>query len=384
MSAQREARRETLENLLTSVQNELNLNPSKPLFKLTYSSSNWQYDLTKSSNSILKIAILDSSFNPPTKAHMHLLLQSVNNQSNTKFFDACLLLYAIKNADKTPLSSDAGPVDRLLMMESLASQICSINTKSEPTFNSLQNIAIGVTTHPLFMDKAKAIHSYFNNNKLSSSYSFDPSVIDSSAVEPSVIESNSFAVNSSAVNSSAVNSSTIDSSAVNSSAIDSSTIDSSVIDTPIIDSITTTFNYSPQISLYFILGFDTVIRLFNPQYYSNIYKELDSFFKLNNNIICANRDGYGGQESEEKFFQSDIIKEIIGESENEKILRVKLNDDIAKISSTNIRNAINNIDQENDDDNDKREEIIKNVLYDFCPESVAEFIIQERLYRNTR
>ncbi|CAG8487999.1 19034_t:CDS:2 [Gigaspora margarita] len=320
MCAQRTTRRETLENLLTSLQNELNLNPSKPLFKLTYTSSNWPYDLTKSSNSNLKIAILDSSFNPPTKAHMNLLLQSVKNQSNTKFFDACLLLYAIKNADKTPSSSDVGPVDRLLMMESLASQICSINTKSESTFNSLQNIAIGVTTHPLFMDKAKAIHSYFNNNKLSSSYSFDPSVIDSSAVEPSVIEY------------SAVDS-TVE--------INSSTVDSSIIESPIIDSSTITFNYSPQIYLYFILGFDTVVRLFNPQYYSNIYKELDSFFKFNNNIICANRDGYGGQEFEEKFFQSDIIKEII-------------------------------------------EEMIKNILYDFCPELVAEFIIQERLYRNTR
>ncbi|CAG8534930.1 15975_t:CDS:1 [Dentiscutata heterogama] len=326
MCTHRAARRETLENLLTSLQKELNLNPSQPLFKLTYtSSSNWPYYLTESQprNSPLKIAILDSSFNPPTKAHMQLLIESVTNDSNTKsnnnsiIFDACLLLYAIKNADKTPSSSDAGPVDRILMMESLASQIHSI--KTEQNFNSLQNIATGVITHPLFMDKAKAIHSYFNNNKSTSRF------IDSSSI---------------------------------------------------------VINYSSQISLYFILGFDTVIRLFNPQYYSNIYKELDSFFKISN-IICANRDGYGGRESEEKFFQGDILKEIIGESE--KIIRVKLDDDLAKISSTNVRNAINNIEQENDgDDYDKREEMIKNILYDFCPESVAEFVFQEKLYRNTR
>ncbi|CAG8707879.1 8559_t:CDS:1, partial [Cetraspora pellucida] len=236
MCAHRADSRTTLENLLSSLQNELNLNPSQPLFKLTYTSSpNWPYyliDSTKSrQNSTLKIAILDSSFNPPTKAHMQLLLQSVKNYSNTKpdnsvSFDACLLLYAIKNADKTPSPSDAGPVDRILMMESLASQIHSTTIKAEQTFNSLQNIATGVTTHPLFMDKAKAIQSYLNNNKPSQS-------------------------------------------------IDSSTF----------------INYSPQISLHFILGFDTVIRLFNPQYYSNIYKELNSFFEISN-VICANRDGY--------------------------------------------------------------------------------------------
>ncbi|CAG8457235.1 23998_t:CDS:1 [Dentiscutata erythropus] len=328
MCAHRAARRETLGNLLSSLQEELNLNPSQPLFKLTYASSpNWPYYLTETqpSSSTLKIAILDSSFNPPTKAHMQLLLESLKNHSNTKtnnnskFFDACLLLYAIKNADKTPSSSDAGPVDRILMMESLASQIHSTEIE--------QNIATGVITHPLFMDKAKAIHSYFNNNN-------------------------------------------------NNNKLTSYSIDSSI------DSSSIIINYSSQISLYFILGFDTVIRLFNPQYYSNIYKELDSFFKISN-IICANRDGYGGRESEEKFFQSDILKEIIGESE--KIIRVKLDDNVAKISSTNVRKAIINIEQENDGgDDDKREEMIKSILYDFCPESVAEFVFQEKLYRNTR
>ncbi|CAG8812819.1 26068_t:CDS:1, partial [Racocetra persica] len=324
MCAHRVARRATLENLLSSLQNESNLNPSHPLFKLTYTSSpNWPYhliDSTKSrQNPTLKIAILDSSFNPPTKAHMQLLLQSVKNQSNSKSdnnsvsFDACLLLYAIKNADKTPSPSDAGPVDRLLMMESLASQINSTIIKTEPTFNPLQNIATGVITHPLFMDKAKVIRSYLNNNKPSHS----------------------------------INSSTV-------------------------------VDHSPQVSLYFILGFDTVIRLFNPQYYSNIYKELNSFFEISK-IICANRDGYGGREFEENFFKSDIIKEIIGESG--KLIRVKLDDELAEISSTNVRKAVSdawNIKRQETDDYDEREEMIKNILYNFCPESVAEFIIQEK------
>ncbi|CAG8512734.1 11886_t:CDS:1 [Racocetra fulgida] len=333
MCAHRAARRATLENLLSSLQNELNLNPSQPLFKLTYTSSpNWPYYLIDSTNKsrnnpTLKIAILDSSFNPPTKAHMQLLLQSVKNQTNSKPdnnfvpFDACLLLYAIKNADKTPSPSDAGPVDRLLMMESLASQINSTIIKTEPTFNSLQNIATGVITHPLFMDKAKAIRSYLINNNNKPSHSIDSS-----------------------------------------NGVDN----------------------SPQVSLYFILGFDTVIRLFNPQYYSNIYKELNSFFEISK-IICANRDGYGGREFEENFFKSDIIKEIIGESG--KLIGVKLDDELAKISSTNVRKAVSdawNIERQETDDYGEREEMIKNILYNFCPESVAEFIIQEKLYRNIR
>src|SRR3954451_627240 len=74
------SRRASIEKHLLSLQAELNLNPSKPLFKITYKSSpTWPITLKTAHKKIARIAILDSSFNPPTNAHLHLIVRSVTN-----------------------------------------------------------------------------------------------------------------------------------------------------------------------------------------------------------------------------------------------------------------------------------------------------------------
>ncbi|CAG8582731.1 10400_t:CDS:2, partial [Diversispora eburnea] len=134
---------------------------------------------------------------------------------------------------------------------------------------TLQNIAVGFVTHGRFIDKTKALHSFFSSLKNSN---------------------NNFPSN--------------------------------------------------DISFYFIVGFDTIMRMFDSQYYSNLRSELSLFFE-SSNLICANREGYGGKEAEDAFFDSDIVKEIIGKGGaiegGGKLIRIKLDNEIAKISSTKVR-----------------------------------------------
>jgi nicotinamide-nucleotide adenylyltransferase len=86
--------------------------------------------------------ILDSSFNPPTKAHLALALSSLATTNNSTI----LLLLAIQNADKKakPATFD----HRLEMMELLARRI-------ERTSSARAIIAL--SKHPRFVDKAKEV-----------------------------------------------------------------------------------------------------------------------------------------------------------------------------------------------------------------------------------
>ncbi|GES78945.1 nucleotidylyl transferase [Rhizophagus clarus] len=326
------ARRASIEESLLSFQTEFNLNPSQPLFKITYKSSPiWPISPISDHRKITRIAILDSSFNPPTNAHYQLIVRSVTNiffqngksiiiqtperqqqikEQGLEFFDSCLLLYATKNADKILSSSDVSHVDRLLMMETLASHIQS-TTPSDTHYTALKNLAVGVVTHPRFIDKAHGILSLLHSLS-NSSFSFSN-------------------------------------------------------------------NTSRQFSLYFIMGYDTVIRLFNPQYYTNMREELAPFFETNY-IICANREGYDEEEAEEQFYQSDIVREIIGREE-EKIIRIKLDNEIAKISSTKVRDIIRNELKIKNKENTEEQNKIQNVLLELCPKPIFEFVIQKDLYR---
>ncbi|CAI2170484.1 2716_t:CDS:1 [Funneliformis geosporum] len=327
MCANRISRRASIEELLSSFQREFNLNPSRPLFKITYKQPpTWPISLSKPDHKKpIRIAVLDSSFNPPTKAHLQLIMKSVTNihfQNNqpvtiqipekqrqikeqpSEFFDACLLLFAIKNADKMVTSSDASIVDRISMMEALASYIRS-TAQSDSLTAALQNLAVGVTTHPIFTDKARAILTSLSKSSDNPSQSF---------------------------------------------------------------------------SLYFIMGYDTIIRFFNPKYYTNMPEELASFFETNS-IICANRQGYGGEEAEEQFFCSEIFKEIVGggEESGKKVIRIKLDDEIAKMSSTRVREIL--INMKNEEEVKEHQVKIRNALLDLCPEPIVDFVIQEGLYR---
>jgi len=87
------------------------------------------------------IAVLDSSFNPPTFAHMHMLDAAAQRFGASRR----LLLLAKQNADKPVVG--ASLVQRLQMMELLA--------RDDATAATL----CGVTAHPLFVDKASALRA---------------------------------------------------------------------------------------------------------------------------------------------------------------------------------------------------------------------------------
>ncbi|CAB4476225.1 unnamed protein product [Rhizophagus irregularis] len=265
------ARRASIEESLLSFQTEFNLNPSQPLFKITYKSSPiWPISSSVSDHKkITRIAILDSSFNPPTNAHYHLIVRSVTNiffqndkpiiiqtpegrqqikEQGLEFFDSCLLLYATKNADKILSSSDANHVDRLLMMETLASHIQS-TAPSDTHFTALKNLAI------IYLDN---FHS--------------------------------------------------------------------------------------------TLLWDMI------------------------------QEGYDGEEAEEQFYQNEIVREIIG-IEGEKIIRIKLDNEIAKISSTRVRDIVRNELRVKNKESTKEQNKVQSDLLELCPEPIVEFVIQKGLYR---
>ncbi|EEP77056.1 conserved hypothetical protein [Uncinocarpus reesii 1704] len=106
--------------------------------------------------------VLDSSFNPPTRAHLHIaksaLLTDHHNDLSTV---RLLLLLATQNADKP--SKPALFEDRLVMMnlfardlqDALVSEASTTSTADE----TVPPIDIGVTNLPYFIDKAVAISS---------------------------------------------------------------------------------------------------------------------------------------------------------------------------------------------------------------------------------
>jgi nicotinamide-nucleotide adenylyltransferase len=83
----------------------------------------------------VQVAVLDSSFNPPTLAHRALALLPVASSPT----DARLLLLSVRNADKVPRPGDASPVQRVEMMVRLAHEV---------------NAAVGLVDAPAFVHKA--------------------------------------------------------------------------------------------------------------------------------------------------------------------------------------------------------------------------------------
>lgn len=126
--------------------------------------------------------ILDSSFNPPTLAHLRIALSALKDDkhSSARVPKKLVLLLSTHNADKAP--KPAAFEQRLVMMEILAHDLlsaykkslntgirptCEEKTESEKEEEEIVSIDIALTTHALFAKKALAI---------SSSSSYRPSI----------------------------------------------------------------------------------------------------------------------------------------------------------------------------------------------------------------
>lgn len=124
----------------------------------TFASSPSNFQILKSLPSSLPppppktLYILDSSFNPPTLAHLRIAKTALlSDPIPSPTPKRLLLLLATQNADKAP--KPAAFEQRLVMMEIFASSLLSETEQKIEGFG----IDIGVTKLPYFADKAKSI-----------------------------------------------------------------------------------------------------------------------------------------------------------------------------------------------------------------------------------
>jgi nicotinamide-nucleotide adenylyltransferase len=113
----------------------------------------------------IRISVFDSSFNPPTLAHLalantHLPSEWAKNGNAAPQegidYDAKLLLLSVKNADKVPKPGDASYSQRLEMMALLTQRMASTN------------VAIAITNEPTFVRKSEALLAFLKQKFTSS------------------------------------------------------------------------------------------------------------------------------------------------------------------------------------------------------------------------
>lgn len=118
-------------------------------------------------SSALRINVLDSSFNPPTLAHLALALshvpkstnsQNAEAQSSTLNYDAHLLLLSVTNADKSLKAGDARFAERVEMMI-LMTKAMQVQEEDRP---SARNLAVAVINEPTFVGKSTKLLQYLN------------------------------------------------------------------------------------------------------------------------------------------------------------------------------------------------------------------------------
>ena len=111
----------------------------------------------------MSMFVVDSSFNPPTLAHMSLLLSTASHLA----LDTYLLLLSTRNADKS--LSGASLEHRIAMME-----LCAKMYEMD--------MAVGITSYHLFVDKKRAVEQYLdkqrnnNNHNTASASDTNPQV----------------------------------------------------------------------------------------------------------------------------------------------------------------------------------------------------------------
>lgn len=202
----------------------------------------------------LRISVLDSSFNPPTLAHLALANSlsplsfhpatrqpASSLQVSAEPYDARMLLLSVRNADKLLKPGDASFVQRLEMMYLLSHDIRSTdpdNAESGGESSQISgNVAVAIIDEPTFVRKSTVLPRFLRT-KLAA-----------------IVEST-----------------------------DSRKDISNKRDTSCL---------SPFLMLTFLLGFDTFVRLFSPKYYPSkqaMMQMLQAFLSREDcRIVCAHR-----------------------------------------------------------------------------------------------
>lgn len=197
----------------------------------------------------LRICVLDASFNPPTLAHLALAnslppsstQRTAAASASAEPYDARILLLSVRNADKGLRPGDATFVQRLEMMRLLSYDVRSPHTAEAGGQSSQMsaNVAIAIIDEPTFVGKSTLLLRFLQA-RLSTVVGFSNPPNDISDGR-----------------------------------------DASYM--------------SPLPKLTFLLGFDTLVRLFFPKYYPSeqvMVQMLQTFLSPDQEdcrIVCAHR-----------------------------------------------------------------------------------------------
>ncbi|KAF4614076.1 hypothetical protein D9613_007927 [Agrocybe pediades] len=275
----------------------------------------------------LRVSILDSSFNPPTLAHL-ALANSCRVEGDSFYrtgepkelsapaYDAKLLLLSVKNADKTLKPGDASYLQRLVMMSLLINDLkpdsgdLPITTpdSSNLTPGQLANVAIAIIDEPTFVGKSEAFRAFLKHRFCQPQFTQQDIAIDS-------------------------------------------------------------------VELSFLVGLDTLERLFSPRYYPS---ETDMMSKLHK-FLSPSPEGDNARivSARRTMTQSDIIQPKDNSLERAKpfmeagrIAVIDIGRDISTYSSTTVRRSLNSVGLSGD-----------SVWRKLVTKSVADYILENELYQ---
>ena len=117
-------------------------------------------------------------------------------------------------------------------------------------------------------------------------------------------------------------------------------------------------HFAPDTQIYFLVGHDTLIRIFDPHYYTDMPAELKELFSLCH-IVSANR----GNQTQDAFYTFMSRPECAPFAN--RVHPLQLPSSFGNISSTEVRNRIRAADP----------------ITDLVPESTAQFIETFELYK---
>ena len=133
-------------------------------FTLLYAPPSWPHSDSENSSSLPHIAVLDSSFNPPHLAHEAIASSSFPTHppstptvpDTTNPYTTRLLLFSLRNVDKTLKATDASLLQRFEMMTFLAERV---------ERNTGQGVGIGLLNEPTFAGKAEIVQEWLKREK---------------------------------------------------------------------------------------------------------------------------------------------------------------------------------------------------------------------------
>ncbi|KAG0706736.1 Nucleotidylyl transferase [Suillus ampliporus] len=253
----------------------------------------------------IRISVLDSSFNPPTCAHLALansrpprytmksgLTGSALASAAELDYDARLLLLSVRNADKALKSGDATYEQRLEMMYLLSKDLsASVSQLPEDKSESAHaNIAIAIIDEPTFVGKAAVLRQFLRARI---------SGLCRAATAPDRM------------------------------AMPPTSGDISI----------------PNPRLIFLIGFDTLVRLLSPRYYGSEAAMMDAlrlFFSPMGDdcyVVCARRNLAEVEQAVQEEVEAKTISAAKEFMESERVTLIGIGAD-EQISSSQVRTKV--------------------------------------------